>query len=375
MKFVLLLGLVSLFADMTYEGARGIAGQYLGMLGANAIIVSTVSGFGEFIGYAGRIFFGILTDKTRKYWPIMLIGYACNVLTVPLLALTTHWSTAAFLLIAERFGKAIRTPSRDAILSYATKEMGRGWGFGIHEAMDRIGAVCGPLIVTATLYLSWSYPQSFAILAIPALLAMAVLFIAQRLYPRPQDLEVKVPSLKTEGLPKSFWIYVAAVSCVGAGYADFPLIAYHFKKEHLVPEILIPITYALAMVVAAVSAITSGRLYDLKGIPVLKVAIALAAFASPFLFLGHGWMSYLGIILWGIGLGVQGSTMRAVVGHLVPAEKRATAYGILNASFGFFWFLGSAIIGILYESSTPALVLFSVAIQLLAIAFLKFGKF
>ena len=136
LKFIILLGIVSLFADMTYEGARSITGPYLALLGASAAVVGFVAGFGELVGYALRLVSGYMADKTRRYWAMTIIGYAVNLLAVPLLALAGNWPMAAILLIAERMGKAIRTPPRDVMLSHAASQVGRGWGFGLHEAMD-----------------------------------------------------------------------------------------------------------------------------------------------------------------------------------------------------------------------------------------------
>ena len=157
LKFVVLLGVVSLFADMTYEGARSITGPYLAILGASATAVGIVAGFGELIGYALRLVSGYISDRTGKYWTVTLFGYFINLLAVPLLALAGSWEVAAFLMITERMGKAIRNPSRDAMLSHATQSIGRGWGFGLHEAMDQIGAILGPLIVATVLYLNGGF--------------------------------------------------------------------------------------------------------------------------------------------------------------------------------------------------------------------------
>src|SRR6185437_7836333 len=176
LKFVILLSFVSLFADMTYEGARSITGPYLAILGANAAIVGFVAGFGEFVGYALRLVSGYFADRTGKYWTFTIAGYACNLLAVPLLALAGHWWVAAVLIILERAGRAIRVPPRDAMLSHAGQKMGMGWVFGLHEAIDQIGAMLGPLIVALVLYMKGGYKESFAILLIPALIALTILF-------------------------------------------------------------------------------------------------------------------------------------------------------------------------------------------------------
>lgn len=367
---MVLLGIVSLFADMTYEGARSITGQYLAVLGASGTVVGIVAGFGELIGYGFRLVSGYVSDKTGKYWLITFIGYALNLIAVPLLALAGNWPLAASLIILERFGKAIRNPSRDAMLSYATKETGRGWGFGLHEALDQIGAIAGPLIVSAVLYYRGSYQHSFAILLIPAICALSVLAVAWFLYPRPQDLEVESQRVKVEGFSKKYWLYIAAVSCVAAGYVDFSLIAYHFEKMNAISTVWIPVFFSIAMAADGLAALIFGRLYDTKGISILILITGISSFFPPLVFVDSFYFALLGMILWGMGLGSQESIMRAVVANLVRMDARGTAYGTMNIWFGISWFLGSALMGFLYDISIPSLIVFSMGIQLAAIPIL-----
>ena len=373
-KFIILLGIVSLLADITYEGARSITGQYLAILGASGAVVGIVAGFGELIGYALRFVSGYVADRTKRYWLITIFGYAVNLLAVPLLALAGRWEVAAALMITERIGKAIRTPSRDAMLSHATKEIGRGWGFGIHEAMDQIGAMTGPLIVAAVLYVKGGYRTSFGILLIPAILALSVLLAARYLYPKPRDLEPKTIPLETKGFPRVFWIYLVAISLVAAGYVDFPLVAYHFKKLSIASDNWIPVFYAIAMGVDALAALVFGSLFDRKGLSILIAASLISSLFAPLVFLGNFSFALFGIALWGIGMGAQESIMRAAIGGMVSPDKRASAYGVFNAGYGIFWFLGSALMGIFYDISIPALVAFSVITQLASIPFFMMAK-
>ena len=367
LKLVVLLGVVSLFADMTYEGARSITGPYLALLGASGTIVGIVAGFGELIGYALRFVSGYVADRTGKYWAVAILGYIINMAAVPVLALAGRWELAAFLIVAERVGKAIRTPARDAMLSHATAEMGRGWGFGLHEALDQVGAMLGPLIVVTVLYFRGSYQTSFAVLIVPAVLTLSVLVAARMLYPRPRDLEISVAELDTKGFPRVFWLYLAAAALVAAGYADFPLIAYHFHTQATVPEVWVPILYAIAMGVDALAALLFGRLFDRRGIPILIVAALLSSLFTPLVFLGGFYAALSGMILWGIGMGAQESIMRAAVAGMVPADRRGAAYGLFNTGFGVCWFLGSAAMGWFYDVSLPLLIAFSFSTQLLAV--------
>lgn len=369
-NFVILIGIVSLFADMTYEGARSIMGPYLAILGANGAIVGFVSGFGELIGYVLRLVSGYLADKTGKYWTITIIGYVLNLLAVPLLALAGHWWVAAVLIIIERIGKAMRVPSRDAMLSNAGQKIGMGWAFGLHEALDRVGAMLGPLIVALVLYFQGSYQESFAILFIPAILALTVLLIARRLYPNPQDLEIEQDSIKTRGMDSSYWIYLLGASLIAAGYADFPLMAYHFQKNALLSPVWIPVFYSIATGANIIAAPLLGYCYDRKGFIILIFISILSSFFAPLVFLGHFYTALIGVILWSIGVGAHETLMRAVVAQMVPKEKRGSAYGVFNTGFGVFWFLGSFLMGFLYDISIPWLVIFSLVIQLAAVPLL-----
>ncbi|MBI4528907.1 MAG: MFS transporter [Deltaproteobacteria bacterium] len=374
LQFVILIGIVSLFADMTYEGARSITGPYLAVLGASATVVGLVAAFGELVGYGLRLVSGYISDRTGRYWTVTVAGYVVNMLAVPLLALAGRWEVAAVLMIVERMGKAIRNPPRDAMLSHATKEMGRGWGFGLHEALDQIGAVLGPLTVTAVLYFEGSYQTGFAVLLVPALLALSVLLVARLLHPRPRDLEAISPEIEAKGFPRKYWIYLAAAALIAAGYADFPLIAYHFEKASVVSGNWIPVFYAVAMGVDALAALIFGRLFDRVGLSILIVVSALSAFFAPLVFLENFYLGLVGMGLWGVGMGAQESIMRAAIAGMVPTNRRGSAYGIFNSAYGVFWFLGSALMGILYDISIPSLIAFSVASQLAALPLLVLIK-
>lgn len=370
LKFIVLLGIVSLFADVTYEGARSINGPYLAMLGASATTVGIVAGFGELIGHSLRLISGYISDKIGRYWAITLFGYSLNMIAVPALALAGRWEIAAVLMITERIGKAIRTPARDAMLSHATTQIGRGCGFGLHEALDQIGAVLGPLTIAAVLYFKEGYRAGYGILLLPAILALSVLVTARWLYPQPRNLETSQPEIETRGFQRVFWLYLIAVALIAAGYADFPLIAYHFKKVSVVPDIWIPVFYAVAMGVDALAALFFGYMFDRSGISVLIIASLLSMFFAPLVFLGGFYTALIGMALWGVGMGAQESIMRAAIAEMVPKNRRGTGYGIFNTGYGICWFLGSALMGIFYDISIMSLIAFSVVTQFASIPLL-----
>ena len=373
LRFILLLGGVSLFADMTYEGARSINGPFLQALGASGTVVGLTAGFGELVGYGLRWLSGYISDRSHKYWLILITGYILNLVSVPLLAFAGHWQIAVILMIAERAGKAIRNPTRDALLSYASSHTGQGWGFGLHEFLDQLGATLGPLLVSAVLfYKQEHFNLAYSMLLFPALAALSVLLAAKRSYPRPQELEIKTIALKEANSFSSpgFTSYTVAAMCLATGYADYPLIAYHFKQQSVMADTWIALLYAVAMLTEAITALVTGRLFDRIGPAVLVAAVLLSMFFPPLVFLVNVHWAITGMILWGIGMGVQGSILKAVVADMIPPEKRATAFGLFDTVFGLSWFIGSAYLGYLYDRSIMAVVIFSMNMQLLSLIFL-----
>ena len=373
-RFVVLVGVVSLFADATYEGARSVTGPYLGILGATGAVVGTVAGLGELIGYVLRLLTGYIADRTRRYWGLTIAGYVINMAAVPLLAFASHWELAAGLIVAERVGKSIRTPARDAMLSHAASRVGRGWAFGLHEALDQVGAFLGPIIIATVLYLKGSYQSAFLCLGIPAILCVAFLIAARVIYPTPSEFEESKSRLPSEKFPRVYWIYLCATALIAAGYADFPLIAFHFKKTNLAGDPLIPIFYSIAMGVDAGAALFFGKMFDRKGLSVLLISTVLSALFAPFVFSGSIALAILGVTLWGIGMGAQESIVRAAISGMISTERRGTAYGLFNAVFGISWFAGSALMGFLYDYSLRTLILYSVVVQLISLIFLWFVR-
>jgi MFS family permease len=369
LKFVLMIGVVSFFADFTYEGARSVTGPYLAILGASATLVGFIAGFGELLGYGLRLVSGRFSERTGEFWPITIFGYIVQMSAVPLLALAPNWQTAGLLIVVERIGKAIRNPPRDVMLSHAAKQIGYGWGFGLHEALDQAGALFGPLIVAAVLASRGNYRSAFAILAVPAVMTVSLLLVARFYYPRPEDLEVSVPNVNAEGLPRVFWIYLTGAALVAAGFADFTLIAYHFQKASVIPNAWVPVFYSVAMAVSGIGSLIFGRLFDRAGLWILVPLTIISAASAPLVFLGGFWLALAGSAIWGLGMGVHESIIPAAVATMVPQSRRPSAYGIFTAGYGVFWFMGSVIIGRLYDVSVSALIIFSVAAQMAAIPF------
>ena len=363
------MGIVSLFGDITYEGARSITGPYLAVLGAGAGVVGLVSGAGEFVGYALRLISGRFADRTGAYWPLTFAGYGL-ILSIPLLGLAGYWRLAVLLIILERLGKAVRTPARDAILSHATKQVGRGWGFAVHEALDQVGAFIGPLIFYAVFAFKGDFRQGFTILWVPAILTLVFLIVARIKVPSSEKLEIAGPVSARKGdkrLPKIFWLYTVFTFLAVSGFAHFEMISYHFKVQSIVSDAHIPIFYAVAMGVDAVAALIVGKLYDRIGLNALMLAPLLTL---PIPFLGFSFshdLAVAGVVLWGAVMGIHETIMRASIADLTVIEQRGFAYGIFNAVYGASWFLGSATMGFLYDLSIGYLIAFVCLMEVLSL--------
>jgi MFS family permease len=367
LKFVISIGILSFFADFTYEGSRSIVGPYFSVLQASAATVAIVSGLGELLGYGLRLVSGRAADATGKFWPITIFGYFVQMFSVPLLALAGNWQVAAALVILERIGKAIRNPPRDVMLSHAGRQIGRGWAFGLHEALDQFGALFGPLLVAFILAKKGDYRLAFATLLVPGLICLAILLVARWLYPKPEEMETDVPNVQAHGLPKVFWLYLLGAGLVAAGFVDYPLIAFHFQRTSAVSKELIPVFYAVAMAVSGTGSLVLGRLFDRSGFTILIALTIITALFAPFVFLGGFWPALLGAALWGLGMGVHESLIPAALAPIVPMNRRASAYGLFTAGYGLCWFLGSVVIGLLYQRSLAATIAFCLVAQMAAV--------
>lgn len=362
-RFIVALGFVSLFADMTYEGAHSVIGPLLKDLGASATQVGIIAGLGEMIAASLRYFSGKLADRTRAYWTITTLGYFLNLVVVPGLAFAGNWQAAALLVIAERTGKSLRGPARDVLLSEATEVVGHGSGFGLHAAMDQTGAVLGPVFVAISVARTHHFGPAFLWLALPAAGAFVSLLFARAA----RSKQAAPPPAPTKNnLPQVFWVYVGAAGLLALGFVDFPLLAFHFQKNSLTKPEVIPLLYAGAMGVNGLTALVFGRLFDRFGIQIIVVGILVSLLALPFGFLGGSAGVYISVVCWATGLGAQDATLRSGISQVVSMNKRGTAFGSFNAVYGVLWFLGSVTMGVLYDFSLLALVVFGIAAQLAA---------
>jgi MFS family permease len=354
-RIIFLLGIVALCGDIIYEGARSISGPYLLSLGASAVLIGSITGAGEFLGYAVRLVSGRVADTTHSYWALTIGGYAM-LIAIPFLAFAGSWEVAALLFILERIGKGIRSPAKDTILANATTPIGRGMGFGIHELLDQIGAVLGPVVLALSLAGSGAYQQGFLLLFIPLVILLILSFAAWHLLPDPAGFERQqsAPGKETGDISREFVIFSLFTLLCTTGFLSFPLISFHAIKTGFLQAFEVPLLYALAMLVDAAVAPVSGKLYDKRGIIIL-LAIPVIGIFIPFLGFGMSrGLIYAAAILFGISMGIQETVLRAVVADRIHISKRGTAYGIFNTVYGLGFFFGGVIVGWTYEHS-PAL--------------------
>lgn len=373
MRFIVCLGIVSLFADMTYEGSYSIIGPFLKDLGASAAQVGFIAGAGEMLAASLRFFSGRLVDRTRAYWGFALFGYCLNLIVVPAMAFAGNWQMAALLVVIERTGKSLRGPARDVLLSEATGKIGHGWGFGVHAAMDQTGAVVGPLLMAFAVARSQHFAPAFLRLAFPAAGALTALLISRAIYPTAGSTTPR--QIKEQDLPRVFWLYVAGAGVLAFGFIDFPLLAFHFQKTGVIDQPMIPLLYAGAMGVNGLTALIFGHLFDRYGVAILAFGTVISLLSLPLGFLGGTPGAVASVACWAVGLGAQDACLRSGIAQVVSMNKRGSAFGAFNGVFGIAWFLGSVIMGQLYGISLTGLVVFGVAAQLVAAGmFLRLRK-
>jgi hypothetical protein len=383
-------GVVSLAADMVYEGARSVTGPLLASLGASAVLVGLVSGAGEATALLMRLVFGSWADRSRRYWSLTFAGYGLTAVCVPALAVTPFLAGAGLalacaLILGERLGKAVRSPAKTALLAHAAAAVGLGRGFGVHQALDQIGAVAGPLLVAAVAAAAGTIWPAMAVLIIPGALAMLLLIRIWRSMGNPiaggQHAATTEPTAPPErreslfsklhgGLPRVFWLFAAASAAASGGLVTFAVISFHLTQDHVVSVAAVPVIYAAAMAAEAFAALGSGWVFDrtrggvLVGLPFVISAVPVLAFA------GSPLIAITGAVLWGAAGGVLDSTVKALVADLVPASRRATAYGVFAAVQGVAAIGGGVMAGALYERSLPILVAAVVITQIIALVLL-----
>jgi len=356
---ILTLGLVSMLGDIVYESGRGIAPDYLMFLGASAFMVGLVSGAGEFLGYGARLFSGALSDKSKAYWVFIFTGYGL-ILAIPLIGFTFSIELVIVLLLLERLGKALRSPSRDTVLSVISKNVGSGKAFGIHEAVDQIGAIIGPLLFAAVLFFTANnYKAAFGTLIIPFILMMLVIAYTYRKIGKSVEVEAQNTIQKREPLSRGFWYYCLAVFLNTLGL--FPIALILFSGSTILQPLgqawVVPLLYVIVQAVDAPMALISGHLFDKLGMKTLALPFALSVF--PVLLVSFGDLAGViaACVMFGLVLGMQESIYRAAVCAFIPLGKRGTAYGVFNTVLGVGTLASGVIFGFLIDHGYSVIIL------------------
>jgi MFS family permease len=371
-RFVLIMGLVNLFGDMTYEGGGAINGQFLGSLGASAAAIAIIAGLGEFLGYSLRSVAGYIADRTGKYWAVSFVGYAINLVAVPAMALAGNWQMAGALILLERVGRAIRKPTVEAMLSYSTGTLGKGWVYGLNTALDEAGATLGPLLMALVLFLHSDYRVGYALLSISVGLAIASLIAARITFPVPARLEEGDTATATD-FTNAYWLYMAAGALFAAGLMSFELVAFHLTRSGLVTDFWMPVLLAFSTGCGVIASLVLGRLYDRFGVRVVVAGVLASALFAPLAFQDNIAAIVMAMPLWGIGYATQDTLLKALIASVLPKGKRGFAFGLFYTAYGGGWLIGSVATGLLYDHARATLIGVVVTAQLLSVPIFMMG--
>ena len=361
---VLLFGLVSCFGDIIYEGARSANGQYFSLLSVSAATVGTLYGFGEFLGYALRLVSGRISDFTGRHWALIFLGYG-TLIVVPLMGMTRSVPVLFALFLIERIGKALRNPPKDTILSQvAENHVGTGLVFILQETLDQLGAFARPMVFTAVFLTTGredlaSCQLGYRMMFLAYILVMAAVFIAYRRISG-YDLarEGETITRDSDRLTPTFWLYCLFTFLATFGLVAYSIIGFHLKAAGVFSDAAITSLYSFAMIVDAVAALIIGRAYDrFKARSGKKSGGLLTLGSDP--------------ALYGIVLGGHETVMRSAIADLTSFHKRGTAYGIFNTVYELALFLGSSLMGLLYDALSPAAIC-AVVLMAEALALLVF---
>lgn len=374
-QFVFMIGIVNLFAEMTYEGGAAMNGQFMGVLGASAFTVSLVAGMGEFFGFIIRTVSGYLGDKIAKPWLIAFIGYSLNLFALPLMVFVDHWQVAAALIFAERIGRAIRKPTIESMLSYTTKKLGSGWVYALNTALSDIGATISPLLMALILFHKTDYQIAYAFLFISSICALIILSLTRRKFSNPTELEKGgAPTATLKKFTPPYWLYMLAGAFFASGLMSYELVAFHLAKTHLIKISWIPLFLALSTFSSIIASLILGTFYDRIGLKIVLIGIFISACFSPIVFLGGFWGALVGMCVWGLAYAIQDSSLKAIIVNLLPAGKRGLGFGLFYTGYGTGWLLGSVTMGLLYDYSRNIMIIYAVIMQLISLPIFLIAK-
>lgn len=347
---VILLAVVSFLVDVSSEIIFPLLPFFLVLtLGASYFIVGIMEGSAELIASLVKIFSGYWSDRVGRRKVFVLSGYGASALLKGFFALSTSWVHVFFLRIAERIGKGVREPARDAIVAESSPPEAKGKAFGFQRAMDTGGAILGPIFAIVLLVVfAYSYRPIFLIATIPAVLAFLVgLFLKER----GKREERKAPSkLGLRFLPIRLRVFVVVASIFALGSFSF-FFAMLRAVDLGQSETMTLAFYLLMNITFALSAMPAGALSDRIGrIPTIALGYSLFAVVCILFSLQIGVVLIgLAFLIFGLSNGFVDGVQRAYVCDLAPNDIRATCLGTYHMSSGIAKLISSAVVGALWS--------------------------
>lgn len=354
---VLVLGIVSLFADISSEMVYPIIPLFLtGTLGAPVVAVGVIEGVAESTASMLKLVFGWLSDRSRRRLPFTFAGYALAAIAKPALAAAFVWPMVLLVRFIDRSGKGIRTAPRDALIASSSDASVRGRAFGLHRAMDTSGAIAGPLIALGLLAaLGTNYRPIFLIAFIPGAISVALLlFVREVKAARPLGDEPLPPLLSLRGYDQRYLIFVGATLVFALGNSSDAFLILRARDLGLGATAVV-FAYVLYNVSYAALSLPAGIRSDRIGRkPVLVAGFAIFALVyAGFALARGGGVVWLLFIVYGGYIALTEGVGKAYVSDLVPEERRATAMGLYNASMGAMLLFSSIIGGVLWDVVGP----------------------
>ena len=357
---IFIMGLVSFFTDVSSEMIQSILPLFIIELVKEnpTFVLGLIAGITTALANILKGVSGWASDKINKRKPFVVAGYTISNLSKPFIAFSPSWQSILGLKAVDRFGKGLRTSSRDTLISYYAVKKGKA--FGMHRAMDTLGAVVGSLLAFLFLFWAWGYSRIIFISIIPGFCAVVLIFFIKEIDPAKLD-ETK---LKYYGEPKVDKIdknFIKLIIILGViEFASLDLVFLQARSIDFISAdliFLIPIFYLLTNIIYMFLSPVTGSLSDkigrkpiiISGLSVLLFCCVILAFP-----INSSLFSLIVIIiiylLYGFYLASVDPISRAYIADLAGKNKRGRAYGYYYLSVGLISLCESFIFGFIYDA-------------------------